>query len=118
MKVSSNFIGDSNDKNNFPHKLLLTVLKLCKAFAKGSSANLKLLTTWMYKVGQSGGRLGIDLKPLLKTGLPLLWNVLKPLAKSALISLGLIAAVSVKDAAIHKKCLDQVLLQWQSQMKK
>ena len=39
----------------------------------------------------------------IKTGLPLIGNVLKPLAKSVLISLGLTAAASATDAAIHKK---------------
>ena len=37
-------IGDSNDKTNFPHKLLLTdtqVSKFCKAFANNSSASIK-----------------------------------------------------------------------------
>ena len=24
LKISSNFVGDSNDENNFPHKFLLT----------------------------------------------------------------------------------------------
>ena len=38
-------------------------------------------------------------------------NVLKSLAKSALIRLGLTAAAAAKDAAIHKKCLDQVQVQ-------
>ena len=37
------------------------------------------------KVGQSGRFLGRLLGPLLKTGLPLIGNVLKPLAKSVLI---------------------------------
>ena len=40
--------------------------------------------------------------PLLKTGLPLMINVIKPLAKSVLIPLGLEAA-SAADAKIHKK---------------
>ena len=43
--VSSNIVADSNDENNFPYKLILTntqVLKICKAFANGSSANNKL----------------------------------------------------------------------------
>ena len=43
-----NAFGVSNDENNVPHKLLLTntqVSKLCKAFANGSSANIKLLKT-------------------------------------------------------------------------
>ena len=43
--------------------------------------------------------------PLLKTGLPLIKNVIKPLAKSVLIPLGLTAAASAADAGIHKKIL-------------
>ena len=43
------------------------------------------------------------LGPLLKIELPLIGNILKPLAKSVLIPLGLTAAASVTDAAIHKK---------------
>ena len=41
--------------------------------------------------------------PLLKTGLPLMGIVLKPLAKSVLIPLGLMAAASATDVAIYKK---------------
>ena len=36
LKLSSNVLGDSNDENNFPRKLLFTntqVLRLRKAFA-------------------------------------------------------------------------------------
>ena len=40
---------------------------------------------------------------LLRTGLPLIKNVIKPLAKSVLIPLGLTAAASVADAGILKK---------------
>ena len=54
---------------------------------------------------QSGGFLGRLLGPLLKTGLPLIKNVIKPLAKSVLIPLGLTAAGSAADAGIHKKIL-------------
>ena len=57
----------------------------------------------MHKLGQSGRFLGRLLGPLLKTGLPLMKNVLKPLVKSVLIPLGLTAAASATDAAIHKK---------------
>ena len=45
LQISSNVVGDSNDENNFPHKLLLTntqVSKLHKAFATNSLANVKL----------------------------------------------------------------------------
>ena len=52
---------------------------------------------------QSGGFLGRLLGPLLKTGLPLIKNVIKPLAKSVLIPLGLTAAASAADAGMHKK---------------
>ena len=52
---------------------------------------------------QSGGLLGRLLGSLLKTGLPFIGNVLKSLAKSILIPLGLTAAASATDAAIHKK---------------
>ena len=54
---------------------------------------------------QSGGFLGRLLGPLLKTGLPLIKSVIKPLAKSVLIPLGLTAAASAADAGIHKKIL-------------
>ena len=54
---------------------------------------------------QSGGFLGRLLGPLLKTGLPLIKNVIKPLAKSVLIPLGLTEAASAADAGIHKNVL-------------
>ena len=54
---------------------------------------------------QSGGFLGRSLGPLIKIGLPLIKNVIKPLAKSVLIPLGLTAAASAADAGIHKKVL-------------
>ena len=105
--LSSNIIGDSNDENNFPHKLLLTnthVSRLCKAFSNGSSANIKLLKTQLHKIEQSGGLLGRILGPLLRNRLPLIWSLLKPLAKNVLIPLGLAAAAALAtDAAIHKK---------------
>ena len=57
----------------------------------------------MHKIEQSEGFLGRLLGPLLKTGLPLMKNVLKPLAKNVLIPLGLTEAASATNAAIHKK---------------
>ena len=55
----------------------------------------------MDKIGQSGGFLGRILRPLLKTGLPLIENVLKPLAKSILIPLVLTAAAAAAAAAVR-----------------
>ena len=57
----------------------------------------------MYKIGQSRGFSCRILGPLLKTGLSLVGNVLKPLAKTVLIPLGLTAEESATDVAIHKK---------------
>ena len=105
LKISSNVIGDSNDENNFPRKLLLTntkVSRLCKAFASNSSANIKLSKTQLHKMGYSGGLLGRLLGPLLKTRLSLIGNVIKPWAKNVLILLVLTAAAaSATDSAIH-----------------
>ena len=106
LRLSSNMIGDN--ETNFLHKLLLTnrqVANLCKAFANYLSTDIKLSKTQLSKMIQSGGFLGRLLGPLLKTGLPLIKNVIKPLAKSVLIPLGLTAAASAADAGIHKKSL-------------
>ena len=84
-------IGDSDDKINFPRELLLTnrqVSNLRKAFANKSSTDIKLSKTQISKMIQSGGFLGRLLGPLLNTGLLLIKNVIKPLAKSILILLG------------------------------
>ena len=58
LKISLNIVGDSNNENSFPHKLLVTntqVSKLRKAFPNSSSANIKLSKTQLHKIGQSGG---------------------------------------------------------------
>ena len=83
LRISSNMVGNSNDNTNFPHELLLTNRQV---------ANIRKF-------------LGRLLGPLLKTGLPLMKSVIKPLAKSVLIPLGLTAAASAADAGIHKKIL-------------
>ena len=86
--------------------MLLTntnVKRLRKTFANNSSANIKLSKTQLHKIGQSWGFLGRLLGPLLNPWLPLIGNVLKPLAKSVLILLGLTTAASATDVAIHKK---------------
>ena len=84
-------IGNSDDETNFPRKLVLTnrqVANLWKAFSNNSSINIKL--------SKIHG-------PLLKTGLPLLKNVIQSLAKNDLIPLGLTAAALAADAGIHIK---------------
>ena len=98
--------GDSNDKGNFLHELLLTkrqVSSIRKAFTNNSSVNIKFAKAQLSKMMQSGGFLGKLLGTLLKTGLPLIKSVITPLAKIVLIPLGLTAAASAADAGIHKK---------------
>ena len=94
LRLSSNIIGNSNDETNFSHELLLTnrqVANLCKAFASNSSTGIKLSKTQLSKMVRSGGFLGRHLGPFLKTGLPLIKNLIKPLAKSVSVPLGLTA---------------------------
>ena len=100
-------IGQENDEKgtrldklaNFPLKLLLTdkqVADICKAFANNSSTNINLSKTQLCKILHSGGFLGRLYGPLLKTGLPLMKNLLIPLR---------IAAAAAAYAVIHKKIL-------------
>ena len=80
---------------NLPHELLSTrrqKTKIRNAFNGNRSIGLKLSKAQVDKIIQSGGFLGKLLGPSLKTGLPLMKNVIKPLAKSVLIPWGLTAA--------------------------
>ena len=60
-------------------------------------ANIKLSKLQLHKIGQSWGFLGRLLGPLLKAGLFIIRNVLKPLTKA------FTAAASAADIAIHEK---------------
>ena len=94
-------IGNSADEANFPHKLLLTnrqVANLRKAFDNHTSTDIKLSKAQLTKM-QKGGFLRFSAS-LLKSGLPLLESVIRPLGM-----LGPTAAASATDAAINKKIL-------------
>ena len=94
--------------NDLRHELLLTTIhktKIRNAFNNNMSTDLKLSKEQINEIIQSGGFLSRLLGPLLETGLPLIKNVIKPLARSVLIPLGLTAAASAADARIHKKIL-------------
>ena len=67
LRLSSNMIGDSNDKTNFPHELLLTnrqVTILRKSFAIHLSTDIKFSKTQLSKMIQSitKNRITIDKK--------------------------------------------------------
>ena len=81
--------------NNLPHELLLATRQTTKpinAIENNMSTDIKLSKAQISKIIQSKGFLGKRLGPLLKTGLPLIKKVIKPLAKSVFILLGLTAA--------------------------
>ena len=93
--------------NDLPHELLLTTrqkTKIRNAFNNNGSTDLKHSKAQINKIIWSEGFLGRLLGPLLKTELPLIKNVIKPLSKSVLIPLGLTAAASAADAELIKKC--------------
>ena len=69
------------------------------------STDIKLSKTQLSQMIQSGRFLGRLLGSSLKTGIPLIKNIIKPLAKSVLIPLVLTAATSAADAGTHKKIL-------------
>ena len=107
-KFKSAIKNKNDDKTNFPHELLLTnrqISSICKASANNSSVDTKFSKPQLSKMIQSEGVLGKLLGPLLKTGLPLIKNVITSLAKGVLIPLGLTVAASAADAGIHKKIL-------------
>ena len=101
LRLSSNMVGNSDDETNFPRKLLLTnrqTLSLRKAFNSHTSADIKFSKAQLTKM-QKGMFLKF-LMPLLKSGLPSLKSVVKPL-----VMLGLTAPASATDASINKKIL-------------
>ena len=94
--------------NDLPHELLLTTRqksKLKNAFNNNMSNDLKLSRAQISKIIQSEGFLRRLLGQLLKTGLPLIENVIKTLAKNVLIPLGLTATAWAADAGYIKKIL-------------
>lgn len=105
--LSSDLIG--TDENNFSNNLLLTG-KL-QVFARLLHViNWRILNSqklrYLSKIIQLGGFLGRFLGLLLKVALPLVKNVLQPLAKSVLmIPLGLTVAATAAEVGIHKKIL-------------
>ena len=83
LRILSNMIGDN--ETNVLNKLLITnreVAILHKPFANHLSTGIKLSKTQLSKMIQSGWFLGRLLGPLPKAGLPLIKNVIAPLAKS------------------------------------
>ena len=86
------------DGPNFPHKLLLTNRQVANLHK--STTDIKLPKTRRFTITKISWQTS-----LLKTGLALMKNVVKPLPKGILNPLALTAAASAADAGIHKKLL-------------
>ena len=80
-------------------KTVVIILKIIANFA----AHRNFAKTQLHKIGRSGWFLGIFLGSLLKTGFALIGDLINPLTKSVLITLGLTAAASATVVAIHNK---------------
>ena len=88
------------NKNETPHKLLLTMrqnTKLRNALNNNSATDIKLSKTQIKKIIQSGGFLG----KLLSKLAGLLMKVALQLVKNVLAPLGLTAAMSAIDGSIQ-----------------
>ena len=87
--------------NNLPDELLLTTrqtTKLRNAIINNLESNIKLSKAQISKIIQSGAFLDKIIGPLLKSRLPLLKSVIKPLGL-----LSFTAASSAIDAGVQKK---------------
>ena len=70
VNLSSNVVGSFNDQTDFPNKLLLgntQVLRIHKAFANGSSANINFSKIQLSTMIKSGGVLDGIFCPFLST---------------------------------------------------
>ena len=95
-------ISNTANEVNFLHKSVLTngkIPSLCKTFTYNLSANMKLSTTHFSKKIHVGECPGINIGTLMKAGLPLIKNIIKPLAKSLPVPLRLTAAAPPPDAS-------------------
>ena len=91
------------NSENLSHELLLTTrqtTKLRNTTENNMSTYIKLSKAQISKIIQSSGFLGKLLGPLLKNGLPVMKNIIKPLGKSVLAPLGLSAAMAGIDKVI------------------
>ena len=80
LSLSSNVVSSSNYETSFTNRLLLTdtqILKICKAFANGLSANIKFSKAQFPNMIQSGGFLQLFVPKLIKSIEPLTWETIK-----------------------------------------
>ena len=97
LRLLSNIIGNFDDETIFSCKLLFNrqAANLPKSLANSLSVNIKLSKIQLSKIVLSGGFLGELLGPLLKTGLPLMKNVIKT---------AIFCSISVNSSSIRSRC--------------
>ena len=98
LRLLSNIIGNFDDETIFSFKLLFNrqAANLPKSLANSLSVNIKLSKIQLSKIVLSGGFLGELLGPLLKTGLPLMKNVIQTSA--------IFYSISVDSSSIRSRC--------------
>ena len=97
LRLLSNIIGNFDDETIFSFKLLFNrqAANLPKSLANSLSVNIKLSKIQLSKIVRSGGFLGELLGPLLKTGLPLMKNVIKT---------AIFCSISANSSSIRSRC--------------
>ena len=97
LRLLSNIIGNFDDETIFSFKLLFNrqAANLPKSLANSLSVNIELSKIQLSKIVLSGGFLGELLGPLLKTGLPLMKNVIKT---------AIFCSISVNSSSIRSRC--------------
>ena len=104
IRLSSDMIGTNN--NNLSHNYLSInrqVAGIFNSFASNSFKDIKLWKIHLPKMIQPGELVGRSHGPLMKVSLPLMKNVLTPLAKSVLILLWSTTVAPAADGWIYKK---------------
>ena len=94
-----------------------TNVKFYTNVAKGLKLNKSQKVWWLNPtfVEVTGEKFVGVLFCLLPCWIGLIGNVLEPLPKSSLITLGLTATVSARDAAIHRKMIGSGFTTWMSE---
>ena len=97
LRLLSNIIGNFDDETIFSFKLLFNrqAANLPKSLANSLSVNIELSKIQLSKIVLSGGFLGELLGPLLKTGLPLMKNVIKT---------AIFCSISINSSSIRSRC--------------
>ena len=98
-KFNWEYITNTGSKINLTNNKIKDIIKVITPL---ENRGILLKGATRKITSQEGGFLNF-LKPLMAAGLPLMTSILTPLAKSVLLTFGLLAVMSATDAANQKK---------------